>query len=107
MFWFDSAALTFLQLVLHHHQEGHTYHEEVEAETDLAQLAHSLSTHLSHYVLIGLLSADRRGIAEDHQTADEEYQGYLQVHRREELNTNLPSKTRLILAHKHTLLDGL
>lgn len=103
MFWFDSAALTFLQLVLHHHQEGHTYHEEVEAETDLAQLAHSSSTHLSHYVLIGLLSADRRGIAEDDQTADEKYQGYLQGHQRDKLNTNLSSDQADIGTRTHTM----
>lgn len=83
MLRFDPAALTFLQLVLHHHQEGHTYHEEVEAETDLAQLAHSLSTHLSHNILIGVLSADRRGVAEDDQTADKKYQGHLQGHQTE------------------------
>lgn len=50
--------LTFLQLVLDHHQEGHTHHEEVEAETDLTELTNSWSTHFSHYVLVGFLSAD-------------------------------------------------
>lgn len=89
-FRFDSAALTFLQLVLYHHQEGHTYHEEIEAETDLAKLAHSLPTHLSHYILIGILSADRWGVAKDDQTADEKYQGYLQGHQRQKLITYFP-----------------
>ncbi len=75
------SALTFLQLVLHHHQEGDTYHEEVEAETDFTELPHSSSAHLTHHVLIRLLSADRRGVAEDDQTADEENQRNLQGQR--------------------------
>lgn len=53
------GGLTFLQLVLHHHQKGHAYHEEVEAETDLTQLANGSSTHFSDHILVCLLSADR------------------------------------------------
>lgn len=70
--------LTFFQLVLHHHQEGDAYHEEVKAKTDFTELSHSSSTHLPHYILIGLLSADGRRITQDDQTADEEYQRHLQ-----------------------------
>ncbi|TNN87449.1 hypothetical protein EYF80_002166 [Liparis tanakae] len=47
-----------ITLVLNHHQEGDTDHEEVEAETDFTELTHSSSTHLFHHVLIRLLSAD-------------------------------------------------
>lgn len=101
MLW---LALTFLQLVLHHHQEGHAYHEEVEAETDLAELSDSLSTHFPHYVLIGFLSADGRGIAKDDQTTDEEHQGNLQEHRT--LSYNLQSQNRLMVTHKHTPWTG-
>lgn len=68
----EKASLTFLQLVLHHHQEGNAYHEEVEAETNFTELAHSSATHLAHHVLIGLLSADWWCVAEDDQTTDEE-----------------------------------
>lgn len=71
------GGLTFLQLVLHHHQKGHAYHEEVEAETDLTQLANGSSTHFSDHILVRLLSADRWGVAEDDQSADEEHQRYL------------------------------
>lgn len=72
------SALTLLQLVLHHHQEGDTYHEEVEAEAYFAELTHGSSAHLPHHILIGLLPADWGGIAEDDQTADKEYQRDLQ-----------------------------
>lgn len=75
--------LTFLQLVLHHHQEGDAHHEEVEAETDPAESAHGSATHLSDHILIRLLSADRRGVAKDNQATDEEHKGHLQGCRQE------------------------
>lgn len=78
---FHKSVLTFLQLVLHHHQEGDTDHEEVEAETDFTELTHSSSTHLTHHVLIRLLPADWWCIPEDDQTTDEENQRHLQEHQ--------------------------
>lgn len=69
--------LTFLQLVLHDHQEGDANHEEVEAKADLAELPHGPAAHLPHHVLVGRLPADGRGVPEDHQAADEEDQGDL------------------------------
>lgn len=66
--------LTFLQLVLHNHQEGNADHEEVEAEADLAELPYGPPAHLPHHILVRLLPADRRGITEDNQAADEENQ---------------------------------
>lgn len=71
-------VLTFLQLVLHHYQEGYRNHEEVEAEADLTQLPHGSSTHLPHHVLVSLLPADGRRIAQNDQTTDEENQRDLQ-----------------------------
>lgn len=50
--------LTFLQLVLHDHQEGDADHEEVEAEADLAELPDGSPTHLTHHILVRVLPAD-------------------------------------------------
>lgn len=66
--------LTFLQLVLHNHQEGNADHEEVEAEADLAELPYGSPAHLTHHILVRLLPADWWGITENNQTADEENQ---------------------------------
>ena len=93
MTWFF-VVLTFLQLVLHHHQEGHRYHEEVEAEADLTELPHGSSTHLAHHILIGVLSADGRCIAEDHQATDEENQAYLPRHQERRLDLNCTQVVR-------------
>lgn len=87
------VSLTFLQLILDHHEEGNTYHEEVEAETDFTEFPHGSSTHFSHHVLIRLLSADRWSIAEDDQAADEENQRHLKGHQRDQLTTVMISQT--------------
>lgn len=71
-------TLTFLQLVLHNHQEGNANHEEVEAEAHLAQSADGSAAHLTHHILVRLLPADWRGITENNQAADEENQRNLQ-----------------------------
>lgn len=72
-----SPELTLPQLVVHDHQEGHGNHEEVEDEADLTQLADGPSTHLLHYRLVGALTADGRGVAQDDQTTDQEHKGGL------------------------------
>lgn len=92
------VSLTFLQLILDHHEEGNTYHEEVEAETDFTEFPHGSSTHFSHHVLIRLLSADRWRIAEDDQAADEENQRHLKGHQRDQLNANLHSQTTVMIS---------
>lgn len=71
------VKLTLLQLVVHYDQEGHRDHEEVEDEADLAQLTDGRPTHLLHHRLVGALTADGRGVAQDDQTADQEHQGDL------------------------------
>lgn len=92
------VSLTFLQLILDHHEEGNTYHEEVEAETDFTEFPHGSSTHFSHHVLIRLLSADRWRIAQDDQAADEENQRHLKGHQRDQLNANLHSQTTVMIS---------
>lgn len=86
------CRLTFLQLVLDHHQEGHADHEQVEAEADLAELSGSSSAHFPHHVLVGPLSADGRRVAQDDESADEEHQAYLQG--REEFKGSRQCKTQ-------------
>lgn len=81
--------LTFLQLVLHDHQEGHADHEEVEAEADLAELPDGSPTHLTHHILVRLLPADRRGVTENNQAADEENQRNL---KKDETHVTLPNR---------------
>lgn len=76
-----SSSLTFLQLVLHNHQEGNANHEQVEAEADLAELAYGSPAHLAHHILVGVLPADRRGITKNNQTADQENQGNLKKNK--------------------------
>lgn len=76
-----SPPLTFLQLVLHNHQEGDANHEEVEAEAHLAELPYGSPAHLTHHILVRLLPANRRGITKNNQTADEENQRNLQKNR--------------------------
>lgn len=61
MFWWSysqNVELTFLQLVVHNHQEGHSDHEEVEDEADLTQLADGWAAHLLDHRLVGALAAD-------------------------------------------------
>lgn len=70
----DFPPLTFLQLVLHHHQEGDANHEKVEAEAHLAEPTNDAAAHLTHHVLVGFLPADRGGITKNNQTAGEENQ---------------------------------
>lgn len=88
--WFV-PPLTFLQLVLHNHQEGHANHEEVEAEAHLAELTYGWPAHPTHHILVGLLPADRRGITKNNQTADEENQGNLE---KNENNVNGKRRSR-------------
>lgn len=73
--------LTFLQLVLHNHQEGNANHEKVEAEAHLAELTYGSPAHLTHHILVRLLPADRRGMTKNNQPTDEEHQRNLKKNK--------------------------
>lgn len=72
------VELTFLQLIVHYNQEGHSDHEEVEDEADLTQLADGWPAHVLDHRLVGALATDGRGVAQDDQTTDEEHEGDLE-----------------------------
>lgn len=70
----QSLKLTLLQLVVHYDQKGHSNHEKVEDEADLTQLTDGRPAHLLYHRLVGALATDRRGVAQDDQTTDQEHQ---------------------------------
>lgn len=71
------GKLTLFQLVVHYDQKGHRNHEEVEDEADLTQLADGRPAYLLHHRLVGALTADGRGKAQDDEPTDQEHQGDL------------------------------
>lgn len=65
-------TLTLFQLVVHDDQKGNRYHEEVEDETDLAQLPDGRSADLFDHCLVCAPTADGRGVTQDDEAAGEE-----------------------------------
>lgn len=68
------VLFTFFKLVCQYNQKSHTDHEDIEGEGEFTQFAYSRPTEVPHHSLVCALATDRGGVAQDHQSTNEEYE---------------------------------